>query len=86
MEQSIKVFNKMDRVCSNCGRRFGRHYGTEKTGYFCYCDSYILYDETGERDLSKIFIDSGEKEDSHGKRYSIKDPNILFSLAKKNRM
>lgn len=72
------MFNKMDRVCVNCGRRFGRHYGVDKSGYFCDHDIYLLYEETGKKDLSKVFIDSGKKRDAHGEEYSITDPNILF--------
>ena len=74
--------NKMDKLCSNCGRRFGRHYSAKKVSGFCNYIIYMQYVETGKVDSSKIFIDSGERKTMEGKKYSIKDPNSLFKRKK----
>ena len=82
----------MDKVCVNCGNRFGEHFGRKDT-FFCDYSTYNVYKETtynvyqktGKITFNKTFIDSGEKYSMGGVRYSIpmsedgiNNPNILF--------
>jgi len=70
--------NKMDRMCTNCGRRFGGHFGFGKP-IFCKEKDLTAYLNTKEKpSTSKLFVDGGRRKTRYGIAYSEKDPNFLF--------
>lgn len=70
--------SKMDRICANCGQRFGGHYGSGEP-VFCKAVDFTTYLNTKEKpSTSKLFVDGGRRKTRYGIAYSEKDPNFLF--------
>ena len=75
--------NIMDRVCTNCGQRFGEHYGVEAI-HFCNVETFNGYRNNGRIIFSKLFVDSGKRKTRDGMELPTdKDPNILFKRKKR---
>ena len=71
----------MNRICTNCGERYGEHFRPNKGFLFCTL-LYYEHDKTREGDPNPhhVFIDSGEFRIRDMSKNTKKDtnPNFLF--------
>jgi hypothetical protein len=76
----------MDRVCANCNRRYGEHYGGHADPDFCVHEEYTVWRKAGGGKIRAqgLFLNSGKFRGEHEavKEWIPKDPNILFLMKK----